>query len=60
MRGIFISGPTYDEGDPRWTADAQIAGKEKPETLWLFDLGITPNGSGERWSDLVTIVEDVQ
>lgn len=59
--GTFVTEPTYDgETDDRWTATAEIKlGKNVvSKTIYLFDAGITPDDSGERWSDNVTIVDD--
>ncbi|HVW23433.1 MAG TPA: hypothetical protein VHB51_03055 [Candidatus Saccharimonadales bacterium] len=61
MRGIFVSGAAYDEGDPRWTATAWVEGRDNdgdPHTLTLFDMGITPDGTGTAWSEAITIIED--
>ncbi len=61
--GTFTSEATYDgETDDRWTANAKVRlGSGTVErTIYLFDAGITPDESGEGWSDKVTIVDDTE
>lgn len=57
-RGIFTSGPGYDEGDNRWHALAQVergAHQIIERTICLYDAGITPAHDGESWADAITI-----
>jgi hypothetical protein len=56
-RGLFTSGASYDEDDPRWTATGLINNEER--TLYLFDMGITPDHDGITWAPAVTITEDL-
>ncbi len=58
QRGVLLESPTYDEQDPRWRAAAQVAGTIID--VWLYDAGITPDGTGETWTNTVTIVDDAE
>lgn len=61
--GTFIGEAVYDgESDDRWVAPAEIkSGREVVQKLvYLFDAGITPDETGEHWSNSVTILDDTE
>ena len=62
-RGTFTSFAEYDgESDERWRAQASVKTGQLviEKTVLLFDAGITPSETGDRWSDRVTVIDDTE